>query len=324
MRERQARDAAKYFTSPKQCADRSREEKENLVRSLRSSSAGAPRSHRTIPTRLAARMLPGWEFSTAALVVETHALQLTAGEWGAVPAELAPLLGRTCRELATAGDGACALPAAFGTPDLTTDQLRLHNARGFLRNILGEVLPQVRAEMERVLDTVVSGLWTDFVLPYISAGAAVPRNEEAIFLRHLRASAHWERVLEAVAIHRERQDAFDVQAAIARDLSSSIFVRSLDRGPWNRLAMTANVEADFASAPWGVRNGACVVKGTNELYEADGNGVPDTKYAALFDPRPVFDGLRVSFMRGRDWFASKMHSESISRPRPMLKAPRQC
>ena len=40
-----------------------------------------------------------------------------------------------------------------------------------------------------------------------------------------------------------------------------------------------------------------MVKGTNELFESDDNGGPDTKYAELFDPRPVFDSLRVSFMR---------------------------
>ena len=88
----------------------------------------------------------------------------------------------------------------------------------FLRNVLGEVLPQVRTEMEHVLDTAVSGLWTDFVLPHIGAGAAEPRHEEAIFLRHLRASEHWERVPQAVAAHRERQSAFDVQDAIARTM----------------------------------------------------------------------------------------------------------
>ena len=61
--------------------------------------------------------------------------------------------------------------------------------------------------------------------------------------------------------------------------------------------MTANVEDNFASAPWEVLNGACVVKGTNELFATDFNGGPETKYEALFDPRPVFDSLRVSFMR---------------------------
>ena len=165
--------------------------------------------------RLPARLLPGWGCSTGAVVVETPALRLSASDLDAVPPELAPLLGRTCSELTTAGDGACALHAVFGTPDVTTDEVRLKNARGVLRNILGEVLPQVRREMEDVLDTVVSGLWTDFLLPYIGAGAAVPRNEEAILLRYLRSSAHWEHVLEAVGIHRGRQESFDAQKAIA-------------------------------------------------------------------------------------------------------------
>ena len=61
--------------------------------------------------------------------------------------------------------------------------------------------------------------------------------------------------------------------------------------------MTANVEEDFASAPWKVRNGVCVLKGTNKLFEADVNGGPGTKYEALFDHRSVFESLRVSFMR---------------------------
>ena len=94
--------------------------------------------------------------------------------------------------------------------------MRQGNARSFLRETLGDVLPQVRPEMEHVRDTVVSGLWTEFVLPYIGAGAAVPRNEENIFLGHLSSSPHWAFVLEAVASHRERQGASDVQEAIAR------------------------------------------------------------------------------------------------------------
>ena len=61
--------------------------------------------------------------------------------------------------------------------------------------------------------------------------------------------------------------------------------------------MTANVEEEFGSAPWQIRNGMCLVKGTNEVFEADTSGGPHTKYAALFDPRSVFDGLRLSFLR---------------------------
>ena len=192
--------------------------------------------------RLPARLLPNLSSSTGVVTLEPGTLRLVANEEDAIPEEVARLLGRTCVEVTTAGDGACALHAAFGLPDARTEVLRLNNARDVLRNLLGQGLPQVRREMEEVLDTVVSGLWTDFLLPYIGAGAAVPRNEEAIFLRHLRSSAHWGRVLEAVAIHRERQEAFDVQETIARDLSGSIFVRQLDSGLWSRLAMTANVE----------------------------------------------------------------------------------
>ena len=44
--------------------------------------------------RLAARLLPGWECITAALVVETPALRLSASDLDAVPPEFAPLLGR--------------------------------------------------------------------------------------------------------------------------------------------------------------------------------------------------------------------------------------
>ena len=87
--------------------------------------------------------------------------------------------------------------------------------------------------MADVLDTVLSGLWTDFVLPYVGPGAAVPRNEEVIFLRHLRSSGHWERVVEAVRVHRERQAAFDVEEALARNLSGSVFVRTLDGALWS-------------------------------------------------------------------------------------------
>ena len=113
--------------------------------------------------RLPARLLPWWEGSTGAVLVEPRPLVLAAGDLDAVPPELAPLLGRSCAELTTAGDGSCALHAVFGTPDVTTEELRLKNARGVLRNVLGEGLPQVRREMEEVLDTVVSGLWTDFL-----------------------------------------------------------------------------------------------------------------------------------------------------------------
>ena len=104
--------------------------------------------------------------------------------------------------------------ADWGRPEVATEQVRLGHARSVLRSTLGEVLPQVRPEMEPLLESVVSALFTDFVLPYVGGGSAMPRHEEAIFLGRLRSTAHWERVLEAVASHRARQAAFDVEQSI--------------------------------------------------------------------------------------------------------------
>ena len=116
-----------------------------------------------------------------------------------------------------------------------------------------------------------------------------------MFLNRLCRSRDLDRVVEAIACHRERQADFDVEDAIARQLSGGIFRRSLDARLWQRLTITAGVEEEYASPPWEVRNGYCVVKGTGERYALDAGG-PRTKYEALFDTRAVFDGLRVSYL----------------------------
>ena len=166
-----------------------------------------------------------------------------------------------------------------------------------------------------------------FLFPY-TAGTQAARNEEALFLHHLRGSSEWHRVVPAIALHRGRLEARDVQDAIARGLSSSIFQRSLAALLWDRLVLTAGVEEDYASPPWEVRNGQCVVKGTNETSQADANGGPVTKYAALFDTRAVFDTLRVPFLRiacGPRLVRLEKLSESISpaRSRRMRRARRR-
>ena len=109
-------------------------------------------AYRAMVMRLPARLLPGWQCSTRSVDVETPLLRLAASHEDAMPAAVLPLVGRLCREVTTAGDGACALHAVFGTPEVTTNQVRLRNAWGFLRNILGEVLPQVRREMQPLVD----------------------------------------------------------------------------------------------------------------------------------------------------------------------------
>ena len=114
-------------------------------------AVGPPFAQLSRAMRLPARLLPTWERIAGAVLVESAAIRLSASDLDAVPPELAPLLGRTCSELATAGDGACALHAAFGTPDVTTDQVRLENGRSFLRETLGEVFTNTDSILKRNL-----------------------------------------------------------------------------------------------------------------------------------------------------------------------------
>ena len=135
-----------------------------------------------------------------------------------------------------------------------------------LRAILGDGLDvlrvRVRPAQQGLLEMVLTTLW-EVALEY-SGGSQAARNEEAVVLSHLGRSPEWSRVLEAIGRHRAGQDDFDVQAATARQLSAGIFRRSLEKGLWHRLTITAGAEDEYAPPPWEVCNGQCVVKGTNE------------------------------------------------------------
>jgi hypothetical protein len=53
---------------------------------------------------------------------------------------------------------------------------------------------------------------------------------------------------------------------------------------------------EYLEPPWEVRNGVCVVKGSDCKFEADVHGGLVSKYVALFDSRAQFGNLRVSFL----------------------------
>ena len=53
---------------------------------------------------------------------------------------------------------------------------------------------------------------------------------------------------------------------------------------------------DFLQQPWEYRNDLYIVKGTTEILDPRDRTMPKSKYAALFDPRPQFNGLRYSFL----------------------------
>ena len=156
-----------------------------------------------------------------------------------------------------------------------------------------DIRAKVRQSPHHLIQAVVSALW-GWVLEHAAARHAA-RHEEKLFLDHLACSAHWHRIEAATNAHRQRQGDFDAQQAQVKQLSAGIFRRSLERF-WQQLSVTADCEEEYATPPWEIRNGQCVVKGTNEAYDRHAGG-PQSKYEALFDSRPVFDGLRVSFLR---------------------------
>ena len=60
-------------------------------------SSGSPSSHRAMAMRLPARLLPGWQCSSAALVVEAPVLRFAASHEDSLPEEVSPLVGRLCQ-----------------------------------------------------------------------------------------------------------------------------------------------------------------------------------------------------------------------------------
>ena len=228
-------------------------------------------------------------------LVEGEVLELTSSDTDILPEEVANLVGSQVRELRTRGDGACALHAVFGTlPELLSPELHLQRPRSFLRSTLGQPLEviraRVRAPYHTLLETVLASLW-EFAL-----NARVDRPEEQLFCTHLQRSPQRDHVLAGIARHRERQQQLDIEEAVARQRSASIFRCTLESF-WRGLTLAAGVDEEYTSPPWEQRLGVRVVKGTCQAFVASPDGGPLTKFQALFDTRAVFDALRVSFLR---------------------------
>ena len=73
----------------------------------------------------------------------------------------------------------------------------------------------MRPTQESLINTAISVLLNDVLILY-TAGTQASRNEEALFLHHLRGPSEWSRVVAAISLHRERLEARDVQDAMAR------------------------------------------------------------------------------------------------------------
>ena len=130
-----------------------------------------------------------------------------------------------------------------------------------------------------------------------------------MFLERMQSSRRWERACERVRLNRALQEEADEGTNMCLMQSASIFRPGLEKPLWAVLASSAGLmppevahavpreeNFEYQEPPWEVRNGERVVKGTSRTLHPDESGGLATKYAALFDGRPDFDSLRVSFL----------------------------
>ena len=114
----------------------------------------------------------------ARILVEHGVSVLSFGEGDSVHDQLEHLRGRECRELRTKSDGACAVHAIFGRPSFNSQQLIIERPRIVLQSILAQPLTcieqRLRPEYRYLAETVVSELWSGFVIPWFESGG----NEE--------------------------------------------------------------------------------------------------------------------------------------------------
>ena len=100
---------------------------------------------------------------------------------------------------------------------------------------------EVRPAQLELLDTVVSSLWTDFVVPYVKDELLVRPTEEAMFLTRLQTSALWPSVVDRVQVNRDRQaEAGEMKAKCGR-LSAPMFLSRLEKPLWSGLAIGAGL-----------------------------------------------------------------------------------
>ena len=231
-----------------------------------------------------------------------------------------------CREICTCGDGACALHALFG--DSSEEGMLIKpRARNWLRSILPptwlELCGKISPQCAVYLEAVQSSMWDEFIRPFFLDDTRPPANmkEEQMFYDRLMQPRH----ADFVAQIRERLSIEEVSRKIrdehTRDVQKQSFNvfrwSTLEPDIWRKLAvkkgMLPDADLDYvrlnkmqvAQLPvqsveswlrpaWEIVRGVQVIKDTEIPFPLDG---PNTRYAALFDNRAIFNGLRVSFLR---------------------------
>ena len=238
--------------------------------------------------------------------------------------------GKMWSALATDDDGACALHAALGAPAERPSVLRCSRARVLASRLVGPTLQdvRVRAQDERLVTCVASALWSEFVLPSMRQDEEIAEDfESTLFMEHLR--------LLCPSVTSEVDELQNVQSA-ARDAESSLrrqlmqatrdlflcsesgeLIHSMSSRMGHIPAFWPHsmlLEADgnddspyeLMQLPFVERStGARIVRASQVSFPSDG---PQQRYAALFDDRTCFDGLRLAFVRagGKDAFRQQL------------------
>ena len=146
---------------------------------------------------------------------------------------------------------------------------------------------------------VESALWTEFITPYVKPDGRVvgASGEELKFINRMRMVGNedlWQSVVESVGTNLALQQERDEQKRMLKSSSSSVFTLDVEEDVWRRLGVAAGVltdvslsivsftedeleqlrspdselyvpHNDFLQAPWEIRQGVSVVKGSDPV-----------------------------------------------------------
>ena len=206
------------------------------------------------------------------------------------------------RSLKTNGDGACAMHSIWGRPNLHKE-LELPGARDKAVNAI-RALPARAEECSvclRYLEIIRGSLYNEFVRKYFEGNKSVERR---IFWSSMEElcpvlAKETRQFYQQCVVREARQVAAKVEALSA---SREFFVLSQEQAVVRPLAVRlgfvpAGAGLEGNPDEWeGFGSAASVdgfVRGTRQRFPPDG---PASKYAALFDRRPIFDGIREAFL----------------------------
>jgi len=237
-----------------------------------------------------------------------------------VPEAVFANIHRLARRIATNGDGACALHSVFGTPD-DEKELFFKNARKTMSDYLQQPWSAVEAALPNTLAIAIqSNLWTGFLLPvlrYYDDDVSVRQSltkEQEIFAQLLDRPGYEflrQRAKERYAHNCESQRAKDVARTVLLQEAPNVFKVGYVEYVWEPLALQKNLlpALPHSLVTMSVEE-ILILQKTSDSRTHDflfpppeelligASDVKESlcKFLCLFNPKPLFNGLRESFL----------------------------